>query len=293
MSNPGIVILPANHDDPVLRQMHIPGRKPGLGRRRRGNVQPATIFQPQDPTLTPEAHFPLQNVGATDRCFPRFINRFNSREMLLVIDGSCLNNGAKETEPAGGSSFKFKDPPCGSGVSKITFPFSSEPGLHVQGDVDGTIAFPMEDRGPKGDVVDHTSNRAKLRAVIAALQFRSWAGEGWHRVVILTDLEYIVHGATTYLPRWVDRGWKKRRRSRRNRSRQYANRDLWEELQHCTDELRELGCEVSFWLVNGRDARQSRYISDTKDAAKRAAKQREEDDSMLREEFTRLCGIMV
>ncbi|KAK4459833.1 hypothetical protein QBC42DRAFT_112746 [Cladorrhinum samala] len=292
MSNPGILILPGNHDDPAVRQRHILGRQPGLGRRRRGNVQPATRFRPQDPTLTPEAHFPLQNVGAIDRRFPRFINRFDSREMLLVIDGSWLNNGSKEIEPAAGSSFKFKDPPCGSSASTIAFPFSSEPGLPMQGDVGGVVAFPMEERGPKGDVVDHTSNRAKLRAVIAALQFRPWAEEGWHRVVILTDLEYIVHGATALLPTWVDRGWKKRRRGRNAGSRQYANRDLWEELQHCIDELREQRCQVSFWLVNGRDARQSRYIANTKDAAKRAAKQRE-DDSMLREEFTRLCGIMM
>src|SRR5690554_2555710 len=61
---------------------------------RRSKVQPATLFTPQDRNLSPEAHFPLQTVSGPDRApFPRFINRFNSREILLVVDGSCINNG--------------------------------------------------------------------------------------------------------------------------------------------------------------------------------------------------------
>lgn len=53
--------------------------------------------------------------------------------------------------------------------------------------------------------MDPTNNRAKMRAVIAALEFRAWADEGWRSIVIATDLEYVVRGATEWLPRWVQR----------------------------------------------------------------------------------------
>ncbi|KAK0702891.1 hypothetical protein B0T21DRAFT_254336, partial [Apiosordaria backusii] len=202
-------------------------------------VKPASLFHPEDPALTPEVHFPLQTVRAPDRPpHPRFVNRFNSREILLVVDGSCINNGRhrdKSSSPIGGSSFTFKNTP-GTSTSAVTLPFTEE----NTGPITGTIAFRLEEEGPQGDVVDHTSNRAKLRAVIAALQFRAWHGEGWRRVVVLTDLEYIVRGATEWLPRWVSRRWRRKPRAGRV-GRRYANRDLWEELQYTMEELRRGG----------------------------------------------------
>ncbi|KAK4233052.1 ribonuclease H [Achaetomium macrosporum] len=242
-----------------------PYRNGGSSRRRltrRSNVRPATVFVPQDASLSPEAHFPLQtSVRAT---FPRFINRFDSREILVVVDGSCINNGRhanKLQEPIGGCAFVFKGSPSGS------------------------VAFRLEREGPDGSPAEHTSNRAKLRAVIAALQFRAWGGEGWRRVVILTDLEYIVWGATRWLPLWVARRW------RRPRGRgMVMNRDLWEELQYRIEELRALGCEVSFWLVTDEgEEHSSRVIARAKEAARRAA--RECSDEQV-EKFTRLCGIL-
>ncbi len=63
-------------------------------RARRAQIQPAFLFTPQDPSLSPEAHFLLQTVASPHRTpFPRFINRFDSREILLAVDGSCVNNG--------------------------------------------------------------------------------------------------------------------------------------------------------------------------------------------------------
>ncbi|KAK0643998.1 hypothetical protein B0T16DRAFT_191816 [Cercophora newfieldiana] len=256
---------------------------------RRTVLQPATIFKPQDGSLAPEIHFPLQTVMVPDRPpYPRFVNRFDSREILLVVDGSCVNNGRhlrEDEAPVGGCSFTFKgtpsislDPP----PTPITFPFL---GLQSQ-EVSGSIAFRLEREGPDGEPVEHTSNRAKLRAVIAALQFRPWDAEGWRSVVILTDLEYIVRGATTWLPRWVKRSWKKPGRS----AGKYANRDLWEELQSRIDELRTRDCEVSFWLVRAGDEYESRFIARTKEAARRAARV---SPGMEVEKFTKLCGIML
>ncbi|KAK3998104.1 ribonuclease H [Cladorrhinum sp. PSN332] len=254
-----IIVLPPYYHD----------RAKTLGRRAAG--QPATTYTPQGPSLTPEEQFPLQTVGAgrgQDRQFPRFINHFNSPEMLLIVDGSCLNNGNKEVAPEGGSSFVSKDPACASAKPVVTFPFPSTTG--VTNDAGAIVAFPLEQEGPTGDVVDHTSNRAKLRAAIAALQFRPWAGEGCHRVVILTNLEYVALGATKWLPVWVKRRWKKRARGVRG--------------------AKGRGCEVSFWLIKSQDARESRFISDAKDAARRAAR---EKDGVQVEKFSEFCGIML
>ncbi|KAL1840500.1 hypothetical protein VTJ49DRAFT_413 [Mycothermus thermophilus] len=167
-------------------------------------------------------------------------------EILLVVDGSCINNGRhadKTRVPSAGCAFVFNTRDLDTGDTPHSFFFddAAEPGV---------VAFPLEKRGPSGDLLEHTSNRAKLRAVIAALQFRPWAGEGWKRVVILTDLKYVVLGATQWLPRWVKRRWRKpyRKGQRPPRDRCYVNRDLWEELQYTIEQLRGQGCEVSFWL---------------------------------------------
>jgi ribonuclease HI len=75
----------------------------------------------------------------------------------------------------------------------------------------GTISFPFEDRGPFGEVYEHTSNRAELRAVIAALQFRDWSTDcnrSWRSVVIATDSEYIAVNATESVKGREDNGLK-------------------------------------------------------------------------------------
>lgn len=167
----------------------------------------------------------------------------------------------------------------------VTFPFQA---TEAAGKPTGTVAFPLETKGPKGQRFEATSNRAKLRAVIAALQFRAWDEEGWRRVVILTDLEYVVSGATVFLPRWVARRWRKPGARGNGKDAFYSNRDLWEELQKRVEELRVKGCEVSFWLAE--DKEQSQFIQQTKDAARAAARHVSEGKIAS---FTRLCGIMV
>ncbi|KAJ2989805.1 hypothetical protein NUW58_g3280 [Xylaria curta] len=240
---------------------------------RRSRVSTATIFTPMNPDETPEEHFPLQTVyGRTSQ--PRFVNRYDSREILLVIDGSCINNGGVSQPVTGGCSFAYK----GAGKSGITtaFPFSSL--CHDEG---GTVGFPLEQTGPGGEYHVASSNRAKLRAVIAGLEFREWQQEGWKRIVIATDLQYVAFGATRWLASWVRRRWKTRK------ARQVANRDLWEELHGAIDKLARLGTEVSFWLISsGSSVKQaSSLVQDTKEVAREAAKLHFDTAA---EEFTRL-----
>ncbi|RYP07665.1 hypothetical protein DL765_009082 [Monosporascus sp. GIB2] len=237
---------------------------------RRATVRPASLFVPRHRDETPEHHFPLQTVF-TWTPQPRFVNRYDSREILIAVDGSCLGNGSRNAAArAAGCSFKYKS----AGGSR-----GHDPG--------GTVGFGLERRGPGGEPRDPTSNRAKLRAVIAALEFREWHAEGWRRVVLATDLEYVVLGATRWLPRWVRRRW----RTQRTRER-VANRDLWEELNGAVEGLRARGTEVSFWLIPPWSAAKqcSALVRETKRAAREAAVQH---SGSVADEFTRLCGIMV
>lgn len=130
--------------------------------------------------------------------------------MMFVVDGSCLNNGAgvgrnppleKKNEPIAGRSFIYKSKPAYiMGQHATSMPFLAvqeyaRGGASLEGvtipmsEITGKIALRLENQGPRGDIQRHTSNRAKLRAVIAALDFRPWSGEGWERIVVVTDLQ--------------------------------------------------------------------------------------------------------
>ncbi|KAI8961187.1 ribonuclease H-like protein [Daldinia sp. FL1419] len=272
---------PSNHARAPITLLAESHQKPRYRKRltRREPVRCASRFIP-DPMETPEHHFPLQTIPSRSR-EPRFINRYNSREVLILVDGSCINNGSKDptAEPSGGCSFMFKGP--GKSGSQVEFPFKD-----ASYNGGGTIGFPLEKCGPGGESLDATSNRAKLRAVIGALEFRPWQEEGWRRVVIVTDLKYVVDGATTYLPLWVRRRWRSRR------STKIANRDMWEELNGIIENLQGLGTLVSFWLLEpGSFAKTKSVLArETKAAAKKAAVGHSDETVS---EFTRLCGIML
>ncbi|KAI1338787.1 hypothetical protein F5Y15DRAFT_97998 [Xylariaceae sp. FL0016] len=265
----------------------VPSRAEHKRLTRRSRVHAATLFEPRDPDETPEQHFPLQTVHPRTY-HPRFVNRYNSREILLVVDGSCVNNGSRDpvlNPLAGGCSFSYKG--RHSSGPPTSFPFSN-----TELSEGGTVGFPLELSGPAGEDYDPTSNRAKLRAVIAALEFRAWQGEGWHRIVVATDLEYVAYGATKWLPGWVRNRWRSKTRTKGRGRRKIANRDLWEELHATIEELSKAGTQVSFWLIAPKSAikQGSDIVRATKDAAREAATIHYDPVSS---EFTRLCGIMV
>lgn len=296
----GVRLLPRTSADQAPRRL-----------TRSLQIQPAGIFRPQDHFLAPEQHFPLQTIRTRTQ-YPRYVNRFNSKEIMLVVDGSCVNNGAgvgrnppadEENAPKGGLSFIYNSSVGGAGT---TMPYLTADNMNTGGallgdltipmpDITGKIALPLEQKGPCGDIHRHTSNRAKLRAVIAALDFRPWYGEGWQSVVVVTDLEYVVLGATRWLPAWVRRRWRLApRRDGRGRlrlGRKLANRDLWEELQSRVEDLRANGTEVAFWLVPPKSlAREdSSLLWEAKTAAREAAR----GSGAVVDDYTRLHGLFV
>ncbi|KAF7348422.1 putative rnase h domain protein [Mycena sanguinolenta] len=176
---------------------------------------------------TPQHMFPVRLAAGT-REFHRFclrrryatlFPRSGIKTMCLFIDGACTNNGRTDVVPQAGCAFVFN---------------------HRKG---GAVGFPLEQAGPDGQVHMHTSNRAELRAVIAALDFRCWGGEGWRRLVVVTDSEYVANGATELMRKWAGRGWLTSSR------KPVQNRDLWELLNKSLGKCADSGCEVSFWVV--------------------------------------------
>lgn len=145
-------------------------------------------------------------------CCPEYGLRLVHRDMpwwaFVLVDGACTNNGRLGAH-GGWSVVSGRQPE--SGLPRV-------------------VSGRLEEKGPFGgpDVVP-TSNRAELRASIAALRLCYWKQEEFKRLAIATDS--VVDGATRWSKSWTCNGW------RTANGAPVQNRDLWELL------LREL----SFW----------------------------------------------
>lgn len=144
---------------------------------------------------------------------PRWIHTYDTgkHSILIFTDGAAPNNGRPDARAGCGVVFR----PDGK----------------------GSLSFPLElspNHAP-------TSNRAELRAVIAALKFRYWPGEGFTRVVIGTDSEYVVNGICEWVDKWKRRGW------RTTKGEPAKNRDLWEMLLVEVENAEGNGLSVQFW----------------------------------------------
>lgn len=208
-------------DDHVSDEETISDIISGTLRVGTGRVIPKK-FHPASTSDTPQSLF-LPRIS--ERAIPpvcRFIHPTNSKQFLIYTDGACLDNG--RVNPRAGCSFVFK-------------PSTQQPQRP------GYIRFPLENGGPTGEVHPQTSNRAELRAVIAALRFRSWSGEGFNSLVIATDSEYVVEGVTSWVRGWLRRGW------RTSTGAAVKNRDLWECLLGEIERKDGHGLQVKFWHI--------------------------------------------
>lgn len=79
--------------------------------------------------------------------------------------------------------------------------------------------------------------------MIAALRFRHWPGEGFTSVVIATDSEYVVEGATQWVRSWVYWDWTT------VQGHPVKNRDLWEMLLGEIEWWDAEGFCVRFWRI--------------------------------------------
>ncbi|KAJ7454511.1 ribonuclease H-like domain-containing protein [Mycena latifolia] len=193
-----------------------------------------------------DGNLPLERFCIRRRFVPAISHL---KTMMIYTDGACASNGL--ASPRAGFAFVFNLSPGGKSSGAV------------------------EQKGPGGQVYTHTSNRAELRAVIAALKFRAWWDEGWKRVVIVTDSEYVSEGATIWMRSWARRGWRTAAGS------PAANRDLWEALSDILGGYASSGCEISFWRV-------PRTWNTLADAAAKAATELE-----VSGEYANTVGVLV
>lgn len=190
------------------------------------------VFRPDRPDITPQELFP--ECVLSMRQFPDFAPyRFvmedpryctaggNFRLQLIYTDGACSDNG--RAGAVGGIGFAV----CNEGRSRTH----------------GAVRYPLELEGPDGVQHAPTNNRAELRAVIAALEFRQWYREGWNGVVIATDSTYVSKGAIEWVLTWATRGW------RTAGGGPVANKDLWLRLLRLFRDYAIHGCAIMMWWI--------------------------------------------
>ncbi|EXU95445.1 RNase H domain protein [Metarhizium robertsii] len=139
----------------------------------------------------------------------------------------------------------------------------------------GIVSGRLEKRGPFGDESSQTSNRAELRAVLAALRFRHWQGEGFTTLVFAADSEYVAEGATTWIRSWVCNGWKT------SNGAEVKNKDMCEMLLGEIERWDDSGLKIQFWRI----PRTLNVMAD--DAAKQAARKVEDPD-----EYCEINGVL-
>ncbi|KAF2494416.1 hypothetical protein BU16DRAFT_527542 [Lophium mytilinum] len=188
----------------------------------------AEVFRPSAEADTPITLFTHHASEHTIRyCHPgahRLVRRFvtDPREILIYTSGSCFDQRDATESPKliAGCAFVYKPPP---------YPKTS-------------CQFRLENRGPT-EVHPLTKRRAELRAALGALAFRKWSGEGWLKVVIATDSNYVVFGATEKIEDWAEEGWKTEADS------PVEDVDLWKMLLAEINTLAGNGVEVAFWRI--------------------------------------------
>ncbi|KAG6262212.1 hypothetical protein E4U49_003290 [Claviceps purpurea] len=172
-----------------------------------------TIFISPEEYPTPGMLFPASSRSTTTR----FINRRDAQQMLIYTHGSCLNNG--QAKARAGCAYVFgpsEDGYIESSLASLDFPNNMP-----------------------------TNPRAELWAVILALRcYPIWVAEGFNKLVLASDSDWLVRGATEWAHVWVCRGWRKTRSKEK-----VKNRDLWEiffaEVKRC----HEAGLMVRMWKI--------------------------------------------
>ncbi|KAF5596049.1 ribonuclease H [Fusarium subglutinans] len=184
----------------------------------RGSVLP-TVFVPP-PSATPQSLFPAGDSRKAHPPVARFIRVDDPKSFLIYTDGACLGNG--QVEPKGGWAFVF-----GPQERNTT----------------SSVNERLENQGPLGDYAHPTSHRAELRAIIGALRYRNWASEGFTTLVLATDSEYVVKGATEWIRAWLRRGWRK------SDGAVVRNVEMWQAFLGEVERWDEYAVKIQLWKI--------------------------------------------
>ncbi|TFY63089.1 hypothetical protein EVG20_g6462 [Dentipellis fragilis] len=219
--------LPPDIGSGIGPESHVPSPSRGFRSRRPIPQQlqvssepithPQRIFLPPTPFTPPTDLFrPLATSQVHD---PRYV-AYGLRNMVLVYSGgSCLYNGTPQAR-AGCAFIYNPDNPDDNPKFRLEN-MSTEPGVRTR----------------------QTNNRAELRAAIAALDCTAWEWDGFTRVVIASNSQYLVAGITRHIWRWKENGWITSRGS------PVCNQDLWTRLLNTVKKLEQRGVQPMFWRI--------------------------------------------
>lgn len=218
------------HAQPDISNNEHPDNEPGHDEQVQKNA-----FMPQNrakaTTLTSQA-LPSGPNSAANK--PRRIVRLRNpkKELLIYTSGQWHGKDRKKGKPgSAGCALIF-----GSETQRKTKP----------------IGFRLEQRGPSGAIyTNRDAKTAELRALVAALEFKIWATEGWEKVVIATTSAYVHKGITEHIATWTGKGWLQ---GAKYQGKQMPNFDLWERAIALVNEQAYRGCEVQVCLVTEEDA---------------------------------------
>lgn len=106
------------------------------------------------------------------------------------------------------------------------------------------VAFSLEQNGVWGGHQSSTPFAAALRALVAALELKTWGSEGWKQVTIATDNKDVYNGITSKVSKWYYKGWLD------EGAKQHPPRpELWRRALELISEQADHGCEVKLLLI--------------------------------------------
>lgn len=120
------------------------------------------------------------------------------------------------------------------------------------------LVFSLEETGLDGAKQSRTPYCATLRAVVAALELKTWASEGWKQVTIATDSSAIHHEVIVKLAKWVAKDWLNGRSVHRP-----PHPELWSRALDLINEQAYHGCEVRFLLITEKQNQHAVYLAST------------------------------
>lgn len=100
-----------------------------------------------------------------------------------------------------------------------------------------------------------SEKRAQLRAVLAAIELANWEEEGFDKVVIGVEQNWIVEGISNDIWRWKHNNWTTAS------GEKVQNRDLWELIDQAVEAYEKIDCNVRFWEISSKDARLAKDLA--------------------------------
>ncbi|KAG8817686.1 hypothetical protein FRC17_011129 [Serendipita sp. 399] len=227
--------------------MRIPNQDSGLF----GGISSLFALIMPDPRLNELPHVPRPNPWVFSKSIgPPIQNAPNKRRFLTQYDSHPLDifTPAVHSGTVPAARWIYTDNEAKPSVLIFTdgaSPGNGQPGARagfgiVFSPLYPGLSSPLE-RSPLG--YEPTSNRAELRAAIGALTMRYWPGEGFFRLVIGTDSEYVVNGASQWCLKWKANGWKTAS------GNSVKNQDLWMILLNKIEEFEANGFSVQFFQL--------------------------------------------